>query len=265
MKAAVYYETGAPERPALRGCPRSHARRRRCAGPGGGDQHRGRRHAQPSRRRHARDPPHRRLPVRRHDRGGGRRGDRPRRGPAGGVRDDARLARRAGRRAGRIFTWPMPDGLDLTLAACIPIAFGTADDCLFEFGRLQAGETVLVQAGAGGVGIAAIQLAKRAGATVLATASSDEKLARLDRSGSTTASTTGPTTSPPWPAASPRAAASTWWSTRSAPPSRAACDPWPTGAASPTSAMPAATPSRWTSPGSRPATSRSPACSSAPS
>ena len=78
------------------------------------------------------------------------------------------------------FTWRIPDGLDLTLAACIPIAFGTADDCLFEFGRLQAGETVLVQAGAGGVGIAAIQLAKRAGATVLATASSDEKLARLE-------------------------------------------------------------------------------------
>lgn len=77
------------------------------------------------------------------------------------------------------FTWAIPDGLDLTLAACIPIAFGTADDCLFEFGRLQAGETVLIQAGAGGVGIAAIQLAKRAGATVLATASSEEKLARL--------------------------------------------------------------------------------------
>ncbi|QXC63326.1 zinc-binding alcohol dehydrogenase family protein [Aquihabitans sp. G128] len=77
------------------------------------------------------------------------------------------------------FTWPVPEGLDLTLAACIPIAFGTADDCLFEFGRLQAGETVLVQAGGGGVGIAAIQLAKRAGATVLATASTDDKLARL--------------------------------------------------------------------------------------
>ena len=76
-------------------------------------------------------------------------------------------------------TWPIPDGLDLTLAACIPIAFGTADDCLFEFGRLQAGETVLIQAGAGGVGIAAIQLAKRAGATVLATASSADRLERL--------------------------------------------------------------------------------------
>lgn len=76
-------------------------------------------------------------------------------------------------------TWPIPTGLDLTVAACVPIAFGTADDCLFEFGHLAAGETVLVQAGAGGVGLAAIQLAHRAGATVLATASSTEKLDRL--------------------------------------------------------------------------------------
>jgi len=76
-------------------------------------------------------------------------------------------------------TWVIPDGLDLVAAACVPIAFGTADDCLFEFGRLKAGETVLIQAGAGGVGLAAIQLAKRAGATVLATASSADKLDRL--------------------------------------------------------------------------------------
>jgi NADPH2:quinone reductase len=77
------------------------------------------------------------------------------------------------------FTWLVPDGLDITAAACVPIAFGTADDCLFEFGHLREGETVLVQAGAGGVGIAAIQLAKRTGATVLATASSAERLERL--------------------------------------------------------------------------------------
>lgn len=76
-------------------------------------------------------------------------------------------------------TWLVPNGLDPVAAACVPIAFGTADDCLFEFGRLTSGETVLVQAGASGVGIAAVQLAKRAGATVLATASSDEKLERL--------------------------------------------------------------------------------------
>ena len=76
-------------------------------------------------------------------------------------------------------TWAVPDGADLVACACVPVAFGTADDCLFEFGRLKAGETVLVQAAAGGVGLAAVQLAKRAGATVLATASTDEKLAHI--------------------------------------------------------------------------------------
>ncbi|MDR3506437.1 MAG: zinc-binding alcohol dehydrogenase family protein [Caulobacteraceae bacterium] len=75
--------------------------------------------------------------------------------------------------------WPIPDGFDVRKAAVIPVTFGTAHDCLFEFGRLKAGETVLVQAGASGVGVAAIQLAKRAGATVLATASSDSRLEAL--------------------------------------------------------------------------------------
>ena len=79
--------------------------------------------------------------------------------------------------------WHVPDGFDVKLASVMPVAFGTADDCLFEFGHLKAGETVLVQAGASGVGVAAIQLAKRAGATVLATASSDERLGKLKRFG----------------------------------------------------------------------------------
>ncbi len=82
-----------------------------------------------------------------------------------------------------MLTWPIPDGADLIACACVPVAFGTAHDCLFEFGHLQKGEAVLIQAGAGGVGIAAIQLAKRAGATVFATASSDERLARLTEFG----------------------------------------------------------------------------------
>ncbi|MHB1090287.1 MAG: quinone oxidoreductase family protein [Ilumatobacteraceae bacterium] len=77
------------------------------------------------------------------------------------------------------FAWAIPDGLSLHEAAGVPVEFGTADDCLFEFGHLKAGETVLIQAGASGVGLAAIQLAKAAGATVLATASSDDRLARL--------------------------------------------------------------------------------------
>src|SRR5947199_8842638 len=82
-----------------------------------------------------------------------------------------------------IVTWPIPDGADLAACACVPVAFGTADDCLFEFGHLKEGETVLIQAGAGGVGVAAIQLAKRGGARVLATASSDDRLARLEELG----------------------------------------------------------------------------------
>jgi NADPH:quinone reductase len=75
--------------------------------------------------------------------------------------------------------WPVPAGMDIRLAAAIPVPFGTAHDCLFEFGHLKSGETVLIQAGASGVGVAAIQLAKRAGARVLATASSDERLEKL--------------------------------------------------------------------------------------
>ncbi|MFI5841693.1 zinc-binding alcohol dehydrogenase family protein [Catenuloplanes sp. NPDC051500] len=73
----------------------------------------------------------------------------------------------------------VPDDMDARVAAGILVEFATADDCLFEFGRLRAGETVLVQAAAGGVGIPAVQLAKAAGATVIGTAGSDEKLARL--------------------------------------------------------------------------------------
>src|SRR6516164_1460593 len=41
--------------------------------------------------------------------------------------------------------WPVPDGFDIKLAAAIPVPFGTADDCLFEFGGLKRGESVLVQ------------------------------------------------------------------------------------------------------------------------
>jgi NADPH2:quinone reductase len=78
-----------------------------------------------------------------------------------------------------ILTWTIPDGADIIKCACVPVAYGTAHDCLFEFGHLQAGETVLIQAGAGGVGVAAIQLAKRAGATVFATASSEQRLKPL--------------------------------------------------------------------------------------
>jgi NADPH2:quinone reductase len=77
------------------------------------------------------------------------------------------------------FNWPIPNGLDAAPAACVPVAFGTAQECLFTAGNLESGQTALIHAGAGGVGMAAIQLAKQAGATVISTASSDEKLERL--------------------------------------------------------------------------------------
>jgi len=79
--------------------------------------------------------------------------------------------------AGHVYR--IPNGLDVVKAAVVPVAYGTAHDCLFEYGRLKSGETVLVQGGASGVGIAAIQLAKRAGARVLATASGDDRAGRL--------------------------------------------------------------------------------------
>jgi NADPH2:quinone reductase len=80
-------------------------------------------------------------------------------------------------------TWPISDGLDVAAAACIPVAVGTAQECLFTAGNLEAGQTALIHAGGGGVGMAAIQLAKRAGATVIATASDDKKLDRLKELG----------------------------------------------------------------------------------
>ncbi|MDX2524532.1 MDR/zinc-dependent alcohol dehydrogenase-like family protein [Streptomyces europaeiscabiei] len=49
----------------------------------------------------------------------------------------------------------LPDGADAAAAACLPVAFGTAYEALFEQGGLTAGSTVLVQGAAGGVGLAA--------------------------------------------------------------------------------------------------------------
>jgi len=71
----------------------------------------------------------------------------------------------------------IPDQFSFEQAAAIPEAFLTAYLNLFTLGKLQAGETVLIHAGASGVGTAAIQLARVAGAQVIATAGSEAKLA----------------------------------------------------------------------------------------
>ncbi|MDP9941339.1 quinone oxidoreductase family protein [Ectopseudomonas alcaliphila] len=76
-------------------------------------------------------------------------------------------------------TWRIPDELDASDAAVVPISFGTAYHCLFTRGALKRGETVLVQAAAGGVGVAALQLAAQSGATVIAVASGAQRRGRL--------------------------------------------------------------------------------------
>jgi len=73
----------------------------------------------------------------------------------------------------------VPDGLGMAEAAAALIGFGTAADAVLRLGRLEAGETVLVQGAAGGVGLCAVQLAHRAGARVIGTGSSAASLERL--------------------------------------------------------------------------------------
>lgn len=72
----------------------------------------------------------------------------------------------------------VPPGMPIEHAAEFPTCWLTASHALFEVGHLRAGETVLVHAAGSGVSVAGIQLAKRAGATVLATAGTDEKCQR---------------------------------------------------------------------------------------
>jgi alcohol dehydrogenase len=64
-------------------------------------------------------------------------------------------------------------------AAALPVAYGTAYRMMLARGNIVAGEKVLILGASGGVGTCCVQLAKQAGATVIACASSDEKLQRL--------------------------------------------------------------------------------------
>src|SRR5262249_41831612 len=74
---------------------------------------------------------------------------------------------------------PKPADMTFADAAALLIANGTAEYSLGTMGKLQPGERVLVHAGAGGVGLAAIAVAQRIGADVFATAGSDEKRSYL--------------------------------------------------------------------------------------
>jgi putative PIG3 family NAD(P)H quinone oxidoreductase len=72
---------------------------------------------------------------------------------------------------------PVPATLSFEQAAAVPEAFLVAREALFTLGRLRANDVALIHASAGGVGSAAVQLAKQTGARVVATAGSDDKLA----------------------------------------------------------------------------------------
>ena len=78
---------------------------------------------------------------------------------------------------------PVPDGLGMVEAAAIPETFFTVWTNLFDGGGLQAGETVLIHGGSGGIGTAAIQIARAFGARVLTTARTAEKCAFCEELG----------------------------------------------------------------------------------
>jgi len=78
---------------------------------------------------------------------------------------------------------PVPRGLDMAAAGAIPETFFTVWSNVFERGRLQAGEWILIHGGSSGIGTTAIQLARARGAHVLTTAGSAEKCAACERVG----------------------------------------------------------------------------------
>ena len=80
----------------------------------------------------------------------------------------------------------VPDGVDWPAAGGFPEAFATAHDALFTQARLGLGERVLVTGAAGGVGTAAVQLARAAGATVVASVRSERVRPELERLGAVT-------------------------------------------------------------------------------
>jgi len=74
---------------------------------------------------------------------------------------------------------PIPDGVSFAQAAALPVAYGTAYRMMMTRGRIQPGEKVLVLGASGGVGTCCVQLARLAGAHVIAAASTQDKLDRL--------------------------------------------------------------------------------------
>lgn len=77
----------------------------------------------------------------------------------------------------------LPDSLTWEQGACFRSAFATAYHALVQGGRLESGEVALIHGATGGMGLAAVQIAKRLGATVIATGGAEEKLAVVKKYG----------------------------------------------------------------------------------
>ena len=73
----------------------------------------------------------------------------------------------------------IPDGVSFADAAALPVAYGTAHRMMVSKGNVRAGDKVLILGASGGVGVCCVQLAKQAGAEVVACASTAAKLDRL--------------------------------------------------------------------------------------
>jgi len=93
--------------------------------------------------------------------------------PVVGIASSGGFATHACMPAARVL--PLPPGVDLVDASAFAFTYGTSHHALLDRGALQPGETVLVLGAAGGVGTAAVQIAKAAGARVIAAVSSDAK------------------------------------------------------------------------------------------
>ena len=92
---------------------------------------------------------------------------------------------------------PVPDGMSFETATTLPVALQTMHNAIVTIGRLQRGESILIQGASSGVGLMALQIARRRGAgVVIGTSSNAERRARLSEFGATHAIDTS---DPSWP------------------------------------------------------------------
>jgi NADPH:quinone reductase-like Zn-dependent oxidoreductase len=73
----------------------------------------------------------------------------------------------------------IPDGIDMKDAACVGVAYSTVEHMLFDNAKLEPGETILIHAGASGIGSIAVKIAKSLGCTVITTVGSAEKAEKV--------------------------------------------------------------------------------------